>query len=147
MRGVNMIRLANSNDAAELYRLNSEFNDPEEADIEYIEDMLESNSQEFVVVSENLEKHILNGYICVQLKRSMAHSCIMPEMTEVFVQEEYRRQGIAKEMIAFAELYIKSCYPVKKLELLTRKDNFIGQALYRNSGFSEDIEMHMSKKL
>ena len=55
---------------------------------------------EVVIVSQ--ENDFLAGFACVQLKKSFCYDEYMPELTEVYVRPEYRKQGIASAMIAYA---------------------------------------------
>ncbi|SHI10938.1 Acetyltransferase (GNAT) domain-containing protein [Butyrivibrio fibrisolvens DSM 3071] len=55
---------------------------------------------EVVIVSQ--ENDFLAGFACVQLKKLFCYDEYMPELTEVYVRPEYRKQGIASAMIAYA---------------------------------------------
>ena len=96
-----MIRKATENDAEQLRNLNGEFNGEDEVTIENIRNSLMNNHQEVVIVDD--EKGILTGFVCVQFKKSFCYDDYMPEITEVYVRPAYRRQGIARKMISFAE--------------------------------------------
>ncbi len=71
----------------------------------------------------------------------------MPEITEVYVAPEYRKRGIARKMIAFAENYCKENYPLHRFELLTGKDNTIAQSVYTKLGYADEGEMHLAKRI
>ena len=81
---------------------------------------LVDNKQEVIVVDEQYGE--LTGFVCVQLKKSFCYEDYMPEITEVYVKTQHRRNGIARAMITFAEEYCKSHYPLHKFELLTGDD-------------------------
>ena len=49
-------------------------------------------------------------------------------------------------MIAYAEGYCKSHYPLHKFELLTGADNDGARNVYARLGYSEDGELHLSKR-
>ena len=140
-----MVRIATVNDAEQLNILNIEFNGEGEASIDNIRDCLENNIQEVVIVAE--EDDMLVGFVCVQLKRSFCYEDYMPEITEVYVRPEYRKRGIAGEMISFAEAYCSKKYPVHKYELLTGKENFVAQSVYSRLGYTDDREIHLSKRV
>lgn len=70
----------------------------------------------------------------------------MPEITEVYVNPEHRKRGIASEMIIFAEEYCKKNFLLHKYELLTGKKNLIAQAVYKKLGYIDDGEIHLSKR-
>ena len=138
-----MIRVATVNDAEQLRRLNEEFNG-EERTIERIRESLRDNQQEVVIVDE--EDNLLVGFVCVQLKKSFCYDDYMPEITEVYVMPEYRKRGIASNMIFFAEEYCGKRYPLHKYELLTGKKNVTAQAVYKKLGYADDGEIHMVKR-
>lgn len=140
-----MIRKATINDAEQLEILNNEFNGKGETNIENIKTSLKTNQQEIVIVAD--EDNELVGFVCVQLKKSFCYDEYMPEITEVYVKPAYRKRGIASEMITFAE---KSCienYPLHKYELLTGKNNLTAQAVYEKLGYTNDHELHLSKRV
>lgn len=140
-----MVRLAEISDAENLMILNDKFNGKGETAIENVIKSLENNKQEIIVVAE--EKKILVGFVCVQLKKSFCYNNIIPEITEVFVDEIYRRKGIAGEMISFAESYCKKHYKFTHFELLTGVENNEAQALYKKMGYNDDGELHLSKQI
>lgn len=138
------IRLATPQDSEQLYLLNEKFNGKDETTLDNIKESLSKNHQEIVVVAE--EKNILAGFVCVQMKKSFCYNDYMPEITEVFVLEEYRRRKIASEMILFAEKYCKQNYSLHKFELLTGNKNLEAQALYHTLGYRNEGELHLSKR-
>ena len=71
----------------------------------------------------------------------------MPEITEVYVKPHYRRNGIARAMITYAEEYCKKRFPLHKFELLTGDENDRAQSVYTKLGYREDGELHLAKRL
>ena len=140
-----MVRIATADDAEQLNILNIEFNGEGENDIENIRASLDNNRQEIVVVAD--EDGTLAGFVCVQLKRSFCYDNLTPEITEVYVKEAYRRKGIASDMITFAEKYCLENFLLHKYELLTGKKNFSAQSLYNKLGYTDDGELHLSKRV
>ena len=140
-----MVRIATVQDAAQLEILNSEFNGEGETTLENIRASLADNKQEIVVVDETDGE--LTGFVCVLLKKSFCYDDYMPEITEVYVKPHYRRNGIARAMITYAEEYCKSHYPLHKFELLTGDENDGAQSVYTKLGYSEDGELHLAKRL
>jgi len=108
-----MIRKATADDAEQLSILNTEFNGDGETTLENIRNCLMNNYQEVVIVDD--EKGKLTGFVCVQLKKSFCYDDYRPEISEVYVRPEYRRQKIASRMIRFAEEYCEKNYPLHKL--------------------------------
>ena len=123
-----MVRIATVQDAAQLEILNNEFNGEGETTLENIRASLAGNKQEIVVVDETNGE--LTGFVCVQLKKSFCYDDYMPEITEVYVKPQYRRCGVARTMIAYAEEYCKSHYPLHKFELLTGAENDVARIAY-----------------
>ena len=139
-----MVRIATVQDAAQLEILNNEFNGEGETTLENIRASLAGNKQEIVVVDETNSKLI--GFVCVQLKKSFCYDDYMPEITEVYVKPQYRRCGVARTMIAYAEEYCKSHYPLHKFELLTGAENDVARIAYAKLGYCEDAELHLAKR-
>lgn len=140
-----MVRLANISDAEELERLNNEFNGDGETSLKNIKLSLVMNKQEVVIVDE--DAGTLTGFICIQMKKSFCYDEFMPEITEVYVNEKYRRNGIAEKMIRFAEKYCSEQFPLHKFEILTGEDNSNAQAAYKKYGYSYDGELHLSRRV
>ena len=140
-----MVRIATVVDAEQLSVLNEEFNGEGETTIENIKDSLKDNKQEVVIVDE--ESGVLTGFVCVQLKRSFCYDDYMPEITEVYVNPKFRKKGIASKMIGFAEEYCAKNYPLHKYELLTGAENTVAQSVYSKLGYTDDKELHLSKRI
>ncbi len=140
-----MVRIATVNDAEQLEMLNNEFNGNGETTLANIRESLLNNTQEIVVVNDNGDE--LTGFVCVQMKKSFCYDEYMPEITEVYVKPQYRKQGIAKTMVAFAEDHCRKHYPFHKMELLTGKHNTVAQTAYTNMGYTEDGEIHFAKRI
>ena len=139
-----MVRIATIQDAEQLEILNNEFNGEGETTLDNIRASLADNKQEIVVVDEMNGE--LTGFVCVQLKKSFCYDEFMPEITEVYVKPQYRRCGVARTMIAYAEEYCKSHYPLHKFELLTGAENDVARIAYAKLGYCEDAELHLAKR-
>ena len=140
-----MVRKATVNDAEQLGVLNDEFNGAGETTFNSIRNSLMCNQQEVVIVDD--ENGVLTGFVCVQLKKSFCYDDYMPEITEVYVRPAYRESGIASRMISFAEDYCNKNYPLHKYELLTGDENLIAQSVYSKLGYTNDNEIHLSKRV
>ena len=139
-----MVRIATVQDAEQLEVLNNEFNGEGETTLDNIRYSLANNEQEVIVVDE--QNGELTGFVCVQLKKSFCYDDYMPEITEVYVKPQYRRCGVARTMIAYAEEYCKSHYPLHKFELLTGAENDVARIAYAKLGYCEDGELHLAKR-
>lgn len=140
-----MVRIATIRDAEQLSILNDEFNGDGEMHIDNIRNSLLSNQQEVVIVAD--ADDVLVGFVCVQLKKSFCYDDYMPEITEVYVKPAYRKQGIASEMVTFAEEYCSKNHSLHKYEILTGKNNLAAQSLYNKLGYTADGEIHLSKRI
>lgn len=134
-----MIRLAMPGDAAGLFELNFRFNGPGGAEVDAIEESLAHNPQEVVVVSDGREG--LNGFVCLQVKRSFCYRKPTAEVTEVFVDAAYRRRGLARAMLEFGRQYCAAKYGVTEFAVLTGSDNIPAQKLYQAAGFAREGEV------
>ena len=139
-----MVRIATVQDAEQLEILNNEFNGEGETTLDNIKNFLANNKQEIVIVDEMNGE--LTGFVCVQLKKSFCYDDYMPEITEVYVKPQYRRNGIARAMITYAEEYCKNHYPLHKFELLTGVENDGAQSVYAKLGYNKDGELHLAKR-
>lgn len=140
-----MVRIATVEDTEQLGVLNDEFNGIGETTIDCIRDSIINNQQEVVIVAD--ENGMLVGFLCVQLKKSFCYNYYMPEITEVYVIPAYRKKGIASEMITFAEDYCVKNYSLHRYELLTGKKNIVAQSVYGKLGYTDDGELHLSKRI
>lgn len=138
-----LIRLATTLDAEQLYLLNEQFNGKGETTLENIKRTLNDNPQEVIAVAE--VSSLLVGFVCIQLKKSFCYDSFMIEITELFVQEEYRRKRIASNLISFIETYCKQNYSFHRIELLTGNKNLSAQAFYHSIGYRDDGELHLFK--
>ena len=139
-----MVRIATVQDAEQLEILNNEFNGEGETTLDNIRNSIANNKQEVIVVDE--QNGELTGFVCVQLKKSFCYDDYKPEITEVYVKHQYRRCGVARTMIAYAEEYCKSHYPLHKFELLTGAENNVARIAYAKLGYCEDAELHLAKR-
>ena len=140
-----MIRLAEPGDAAQLFELNERFNGPSGSTVELMARSLGENPQELVVVADM--EGTLAGFVCVQVKRSFCYEIPSAEVTEVFVDEEYRRRGLGREMLSFAErAAIESFGALGELTVLTGGATLSAQELYNDAGFVREDEVMFLKE-
>ena len=146
-----LIRLADPEDAQELVRLNRLFNGPPGAPVEMARRFLAENTREIVLTAEKesgrLTEKSLAGFVCLQLKRSFCYELPTAEITEVFVEEGFRRRGLAGAMLRLGEEYVRANFQAEGLSLVTGSDNFPAQELYRSLGFVREDEILFSKSL
>jgi len=137
-----LIRLANNSDAAELKKLNDAFNGEGCNTVELIKESLISNEQEIVYVAADGNKLI--GFCCGQILKSMCYPSKYGEITELYVMDEYRRQGIGRQLLEATEDELKK-RGVNHLHILTGDKNTVAQALYTSNGYVKTSEILFDK--
>jgi len=137
------VRLAMINDADDLSRLNFEFNGGDKRSVSEIIDSLNSN-KELVAVAILMEEVI--GFGCAQSMKSFCYTEAHGEITEMYVKEAARRKGVATSLISFLEnqLYLRG---VKRVKILTGRDNKSAIKTYEQSGYVKDDELMLEKKI
>ena len=140
-----MVRLANINDAQQLYELNKLFNGENTSSIENVNFSLLYNKNEVIIVDE--KDNNLTGFICLQIKTSFCYEKSSAEITELYIKEEYRNKDIAKSLLHFTEKYCKEKLNINKVELITNKANIKAQSLYKKSGYAMQDHIHFIKKI
>ncbi len=135
-------RLAVPSDATELLKLNDLFNGKDCNSLAAIEVSLANNAQEIVCVAD--AGNALVGFCCGQIFKSMCYDVHYGEITELFVSESFRRQGIASRLMAFIEFVFNS-QGINHFQLFTGGKNETGQAFYRKQGYEATDEMMFRK--
>jgi len=136
------IRQAHRSDAPGLLKLNDLFNGEGCNSLENIEESLETNTKECVCVATKGDT--LVGFCCGQVLKSMCYPVIYAEITELFVIDEFRRQGVGGRLLGFMESWLRE-KGVQHFHILTFKDNAPAKALYRSCGYAETSEMLLDK--
>ena len=76
----------------------------------------------------------------------MCYPIVYAEITELFVMQEYRRQGIGRQLMEFMANYLTQ-QGVSHFHVLTFKNNTVAQALYRSLGFADTSEILLDKNV
>ena len=138
------IRTAEMLDVPELKKLNDFFNGEGCSTAETIESSLKENGREIVCVAA--KGNSLVGFCCGQIFASVCYSYRYAEITELYVMDEYRRQGIGRRLVTFTEEELCK-HGVKHLHILTGEANEKAQALYRSCGYKKTSEILLDKNL
>ncbi len=138
-----IIRSATERDAAELCRLNTLFNEVTDVSPETIALSIRDNGQERVFVAECGNRLI--GFCCTQLFKSFCYNRNSAEITELFVEESYRRKGVATELMSLAERYYSDKY-IDNFRLLTGDHNISAQSFYESLGYLKTDEIMYEKE-
>ncbi len=139
-----LYRLACPADAEALVRLNAAFNGVNDVSLENVLRSL-TNSPEVVVVAEADGQVV--GFCCVQVHHSFCYKTPVAEVTEMYVDEGFRRQGCATGMLAFLEEHLQSAYGIDEIHLLTGTGNPAAQSAYKKAGFAVKNEVYMVKEV
>lgn len=138
------IRPAQAEDAEVLCRLNAAFNGDTGVTPKDVHRALLSSSEIVVIAEVDV---IPAGFCCAQVHRSFCYPAPVAEVTEMYVDEPFRRIGCAGAMLAFLEEYLRQAHGVEELHLLTGCGNLAAQAAYRKAGFKAKNEQYMTKRL
>jgi len=132
------IRRAICSDATELKRLNDLFNGDDSNTAEAIVKSLGSNKNEIVCVADAGDR--LAGYCCGQIQSSMCYSYDYAVITELFVMNAYRLQGVGRRLFEFTEHELIK-RGITHFHLSTGFDNSAAQSLYRSCGYTDTSVM------
>jgi len=135
-------RRAQPSDAAGLHKLNELFNGAGSNTIPNIVEMLRTNDLEIVCVATDGE-HLV-GFCCSHICKSFCYPVNHAEMTELFVLDEYRMQGIGRRLLSYMEQLLVE-RGARHLHILTSKNNTTAQALYRSCGYNVTSEILLDK--
>lgn len=136
-------RIADIGDSIELKRLNDLFNGYGCNSLHSIEEGLNRNDAETVFIAEQDNK--LVGFCCCQLLRSICYSVFYVELTELYVEESFRKRGIGKELVKYAEDWYRQ-QGIHDFQLFTGKDNLVAQEFYEHIGYRSDNEVLYRKR-
>jgi GNAT superfamily N-acetyltransferase len=89
---------------------------------------------------------VLVAFACAQSYQSFCYDTLQAEITEMYVQPAFRRQGIAAALIALLEklLFERGASEVK---ILTGTHNADAHRVYTNSGYALINEVVFQKKI
>lgn len=136
-------RVANINDSVELKRLNDLFNGDGCNSLAGIEEGLSRNDAETVFVAE-LDNELI-GFCCCQLLRSVCYSVFYIELTELYIHDSFRKRGIGKGLVSFAEDWYRQ-QGIHDFQLFTGNDNLSAQEFYEHIGYRSDNEVVYRKR-
>jgi ribosomal protein S18 acetylase RimI-like enzyme len=136
------VRLATSNDAEELSRLNQEFNGGDKRpSAEIIESL--NKSKELIAVAVISGKVV--GFGCAQSFQSFCYKELQGEITELYVQQAARRKRIAASLISCLEENLRE-RGVKSIKVLTGRGNDAAIKTYEHCDYVKDDELLLKKK-
>lgn len=138
------IKRASEVDARQLFELNELFNGTGSTTMEKLTDSIKNNRQEIVYTA--YEEDTMAGFICGQVFMSMCYDTYYGEISELFVKEEYRRQGIAGRLMEAMEEEFKK-NNIFSFQLFTGADNLAAQTFYASRGYIRSEELMYRKRV
>jgi ribosomal protein S18 acetylase RimI-like enzyme len=138
-----VVRVAQPEDAQELARLNAAFNGVYESP-EVIKSRLVHPARVETPLIALVGARAV-GFAALRLVPCLFYSTAHAELTELYIDPGWRRQGIGRRLIALAE-ELALVGGAADLIILTGDDNVPAQALYRSLGY-EDLDIALTKPL
>lgn len=138
-----LYRTANINDAKELKRLNDAFNGEDTNTVEGVSQGLLRADAETVFVAEAGGR--LLGFLCGQLLKSICYSVFYVEITELFMEEGSRRQGIGEGLMRYAENWYRE-QGIHDFQLFTGGNNTNAHAFYEHMGYGRHGDILYRKR-
>jgi GNAT superfamily N-acetyltransferase len=128
------IRPASASDAGELACLNGLFNGATLTPAEQAEHLRAAASTERALLAWVDGRAV--GFTCLRFARLITNALPYAEVTELFVEEAFRRRGIARALLAEAEKLARSL-GAPGVILFTGLKNETAQAFYRAVGYHD----------
>lgn len=139
MQSQPIIRIASAEDMDALARLNALFNGSSDSGEALAARLADPRRVETPIIAE-VDGQVI-GFTALRVVPCLFYSAPHAELTELFVEDAYRRRGIGKALIAYAVELAKQ-EGAKEMMVLTGLDNHEAQALYRTMGFeADDLDM------
>ena len=138
-----IITIASTDDSHEIARLNLLFNeatDPAEA---IAARMSDPACVETVILAKISRKIV--GFALVRVVPCVLYADHHAELTELYVMEEYRKRGIAGELLSFAEK-IAIQKGAQSILVQTGDDNLPALTLYKKHGY-EEYDLVLKKRM
>jgi ribosomal protein S18 acetylase RimI-like enzyme len=127
-----IIRLATPADAGDLARMNAAFNGVLDNAAQIAARLVACAEIETALVAELDGK--VGGFACVRVVPCLLYAEPYAELTELYVEPEFRRRGAGRALIAYAE-QLAHARGANDLLIMTGVDNAAAQALYHAAGY------------
>ncbi|MBY0216295.1 GNAT family N-acetyltransferase [Paenibacillus illinoisensis] len=137
-----LVREAVKEDVPFLIELNDQFNGVRRSRGEVETDLL--NGREVIVVAV-MEEQVV-GFACGQIYKSFCYAEHQAEITEMYIQESARRNGLAGMMIERLE-GIFNHSGAKHIKILTGNKNAKAIKTYEKAGYDRENEFVFAKEL
>lgn len=137
------ISLASIDDVPDIAQLNALFNESHKSAEAIASDLSDPACVETVILAKTSDRTI--GFALIRIIPTILYATPHAELTELYVIEEFRQQGIASRLIAFAENIAKQ-KGAKSIYIQTGDDNVPALSLYHKHGY-EDYDVVLKKNL
>ncbi|GJQ53235.1 MAG: hypothetical protein HKUEN02_20820 [Anaerolineaceae bacterium] len=137
------VSVATINDASDIARLNLLFNEEHKSVEAIMSDMSNPACVESIILAKISAQTI--GFALIRIVPTVLYKSHHAELTELYVMEEFRQQGVASDLIAFAENIAKR-KGADSILIQTGDDNIPALSLYHKHGY-EDYDVVLKKSL
>jgi len=137
------IRPARSEDAADIARLNALFNGSSEPPEAYLPRLADTRRVDTPLLAWLDGRAV--GIANLRVVPTVFYPEPYAELTELYVEDDYRRQGVGRALIGYAEDLARQGGSVE-LIIQTDAENHPAQQLYRSLGYV-DHDQALSKEL
>lgn len=127
------VRPATLDDVAEFIRLNAAFNEVT-LTIRQAEKNLREAKDQVLLASVNGQ---VAGFACVLIVQLACYGEPSAEVTELYIEPSFRRQGVAKALMEHAEVLARAA-GAGEIVVCTGWNNTAGQQLYHGLGYKND---------
>jgi len=127
-----IIRTAIPADATDLARMNAAFNGVSDSAAQIAARLVACADIETAILAE-LDGRV-GGFACVRVVPCVLYAEPYAELTELYVEPAFRRRGLGRALIAYAEQLARA-RGASDLLIMTGVGNAAAQALYRAAGY------------
>ena len=127
-----IIRTAIPADAGDLARMNAAFNGVSDSAAQIAARLVACADIETAILAE-LDGQV-GGFACVRVVPCVLYAEPYAELTELYVKPAFRRRGLGRALIAYAE-QLALARGASDLVIMTGVGNAAAQALYRAAGY------------
>ena len=138
------IARARAADAAELFALNEAFNGAGANSLEGVRAALEGESGEVALIASDGGRIV--GFCCGRAMRSVCYSYGYAEITELYVIERRRREGIGARLLEAMESEL-TALGARHFHILTGAGNAAAKSLYSSRGYRGTDEVLLDKNI
>jgi GNAT superfamily N-acetyltransferase len=127
-----VIRIATTEDAPALAHLNAAFNGVDDPPEQLAARMPAAGDSETALLADFDGE--LAGFACLRIVPCLLYAAPYAELTELYVEPSYRRRGVARALIAYAEQLARE-RGAEEVIIMTGINNAAARALYHTMGY------------